>query len=693
MKIPSLLLAASCFTKAFADSEPYILSPEYTVFTGCAKCVFKTVIYSNAYMDYSQFCLDKNALSTLLGCYNDVNKNSSDFLQFIIDQCETNYGLELNQVNITEGYNNLAQNGVSLQEFEKTHYSMSYDPPTYPVFVNSTLAKAFIEGEKRYDKKLTDSTYFGIAAVSYWIFVCLVGALFNWTMIIFPKPTLLSNSRFVTFCKKNVILPALVCKKRSRQQNFGLFSFLIPSRLETIVCSIYMFLLIGFCASVVSDHHNNPVFNSDENTLLKYIADRCGTVCIFTIPLLLLFGGRNNFLIWFTRWKFSTFITFHRWIGRTVVLLALVHGCCYSSVFTLAKDYSEAIAETFITWGLVALTCGCLICFEGLLFIRRRWYETFLVIHILLAMFFVIAAWFHVSVNGYQNVLYACFAVWGTDRLVRVVRVLVFGFPQSEVRLIEEKLEVRIPKPAHWNPVPGGCAWLYFGDKFWFWQSHPFCYIWDEDTVTFYCKVQSGITLKLRNRLEQSVDSVLPIRVAVEGPYGHAHPIRHHSDVVFVAGGNGFPGIFSEFKSMLHALGSKQRVKFNWIVKDSNSFELMSKHFKELSNSFAEINVFFTRSQTNMKDPSDIDENEKCESASSDSFIEFLRNHPEINFQTGRPDLEHLVQTEITEAGNSVAFVCCGPAVMVDDMRSLIVKEIDHTAKRVDFFDTLEVWA
>lgn len=692
MQISFLLLAALYTAAASADLEPYTLGPEYTVFTGCAKCVFETVTYSSGFEDYSQFCLNKNALATILGCYNDVGKNSSDYLLFIIKQCATSYGLELNQMNFTEGYDYLAKNGVSFEEFENENPSKSYPPPDYPVIVQPSFAKACVEGEKRYDKILTDSTYFGGAAVGYWVAVCLIGAISNWVMITIPLLRDALNIRILTLFRKNVTLPALLGKKRARLQNLGFFSFLIPSRIETIVCLAYFVLLIGLCAAGVSDYHNNAVFYGDRNTLLKYVADRCATICIFTVPLLLLFGGRNNFMIWLTRWKFSSFVLYHRWIGRSVVLLALIHGCSYSSIFTLAKDYSEAVATTFITWGLVALTCGCIICFESLLFIRRRWYEIFLTLHILLAMFFVIAAWFHVSVNGYLNILYACFAIWGTDRLVRIVRLLVFGFPQSEVRLIEDKLEVTIPKPAHWNPIPGGYAFLHFGDKFWFWQSHPFCYIWDETTVTFYCKIQSGITLTLRKRLEEAPGDSLPIRVAVEGPYGHSQPIKQHSDVVFVAGGNGFPGIFAEFKNLLQALDSKQRVKLNWIVKEPKSFDLMSKHFDDLPTGNAEINVFFTRFSS-PEDSSDFDDKENPEKSVSNSFGQLLSNYPDINFTSGRPDLEFLVKTEIEETRSSVAFVCCGPAVMVHDLRSLVVENMDQTEKRVDFYDALEIWA
>lgn len=686
------LAAATILSFAAADSEQWKIGIDQLTLTGCSTCISTLVTYSYIYEDFSVFCNDINALSSLVGCYRSLGRDNDLMYEYLFDLCKYEYRMPIDDYNITAAFDHLSKNGKTIEEIKSSTSYNSQQIANFPVIVTKDYSGPFVSGQERYDKVYTDSTYYGIGAVSYWILICLIGAIGNWSMILFPSLRQTLNGPVGKAWRKYITLPALIHKKRARLQNFGILSFLIPSRLETLVTVVFFALLVGFCAAGLSDYKNNAALFLDENTLLKYIADRAAHICIYLVPVLLLFGGRNNFLIWVTQWKFSTFNTFHRWIGRFVLILALIHGCSYSRVFSLAHDYTSAMATTFITWGAVTLTAGSLMIFQGLLFLRRRWYETFLVVHIVLALVFVIGAWCHVSDLGYANILYACFAVWGLDRTVRVARILTFGFPTAQVSLLDDKLEVKVPRPSHWKPVPGGCAWLHFGDKLWFWQSHPFCYIWDDSSITFYCKIHSGITQKIQKMLLATNEQTLSIRVAVEGPYGHSSPIKHHSDVCFLAGGNGFPGIFAEFKDLLHALDSKQRVKLHWVVKEVSLFLSMAKHLKSLPRGNKEINVYITStlSSAELMLTSDFEKDEK---KAFGRFTDLQGQFPDINFYSGRPDFEAVMSFDIEDASNSIAFVCCGPGIMVDDLRSFAVVAIDKTEKRIDFYDTLQIWA
>lgn len=692
MKLFPLVVAAFVALAAADgdDDDEWKKDIDQLTLNGCAICLSTVVTYSYGYQDWSVFCKDINALSSLVGCYRSIGRDNDDMFDFLFELCE-DQSMPISENNVTAAFEYLSKNGKTVEEVA----SMTYNPSqiaTFPVIVSEAFASPFVSGQERYDKVYTDSTYYGIGAVCYWIFVCLVSAVANWSMVLFPSLRQSLNGPLGKAWRKYITLPALVRKKRSRLQNVGILYFLIPSRLETIVIAVFFALLVGFCAAGVADYKNDAALFLDENTLVTFIADRCAHICLYLVPVLLLFGGRNNFLIWVTKWKFSTFNTYHRWIGRFVVILALVHGACYSEAFSLAHDYASAMATVFITWGAVALTAGSLMVFLGLLFFRRVWYETFLVIHIVLAVIFVVGAWCHASDLGYANILYASVAVWGLDRAVRIARILVFGFPTAKVTLLEDKLEVKIPRPSYWKPVPGGCAWIHFGDKFWFWQSHPFCYIWDEESVTFYCKVHSGVTKTIQKRLVAATEKSLSIRVAVEGPYGHANPIKHHSDVTFIAGGNGFPGIFSELKDLLNALDSKQKVKLHWVVKTANLFLQMGEHLKTLPEGNEEINVYITSSLSSaeLMLTSDIEKDEK---GAFGRFRELQEEFPRINFHSGRPDFETVLRLDVEEASNSIAVVCCGPAIMVDELRTMVVESIDKTEKRVDFYDTLQIWA
>lgn len=51
------------------------------------------------------------------------------------------------------------------------------------------------------------------------------------------------------------------------------------------------------------------------------------------LPLLWLFGGRNNILIWATGWSFATYNIFHRHVARVATFQALAHATLYLVIY------------------------------------------------------------------------------------------------------------------------------------------------------------------------------------------------------------------------------------------------------------------------------------------------------------------------------------------------------------------------
>lgn len=666
---------------------------------GCSNHISRSLSFDKgSKYSYAKYCKNVNALSTLVGCLADVNVNDTKMFKYIQHECIDEYEIDLPMENLTNAYAYLVQNGVTWKLLKERKYNSTTEILNTPVFLNKTLSTLYVKAQVNFLTSYTNSMYYGIGAVSYWLAVCLVGGLANWSMIWFPSLRNSMNGRISKLWRKWITIPALFGKKQAAVQKLGLFSALVPSRIESVISLLFFGLLIGVNAAEIKYIDQDPIFKVKKIALLRYFSDRTGIVCVVLIPILLLFGGRNNFLMWLTRWKYSTFIAYHRWVGRWVALLAFLHSIGYTEYFIQYDTYASNMAETYVIWGVVGTACGCLILFQGLLYLRRNWYETFLVIHIVLAAFFVIGTWYHVIELGFAQVMIAAIVVWGFDRVVRVARVLHFGFPEAQVTLMNDKLEIIVPRPSHWKPIVGGYAWIYFGDKKYFWQSHPFTYMHDEQSVILYTTVHAGITQKIAQKLQDNPSGPsMKMRVSIEGPYGCATPIEHHSDVVFVAGGNGIPGMLNEFKHLLTNEKTKQRIKFNWIVKELTMFEEMAKHFAKLPLSNTEVNIFVTR-QPALKSLMGSDESNDTDFKNEGKFDTFSgisllqSDFPDINFIMQRPDLDSLVQRDIEEAANSVAFVTCGPPIMVDELRSVIVDKIDKTNKRVDFYDTLEVW-
>ncbi|KAM9913885.1 hypothetical protein OXX69_001128 [Metschnikowia pulcherrima] len=673
----------------------------YQSFYACGYYIVLNLEFSATPYDYSVFCTDPAAIATLVGCYADEKRNTSADTAFWRDQCETMYLSPITYENITDGYQLLLQEGVPMADLG----NYTAGELDVPVIVPREDALAAMDSYTMWLGNYNKSVYYGGAAIAYWGIICLLSAVANWGLILFPGLRRSCDGKISRMWRKYITLPALVRKKKATTQSFfKVLSFIVPSRLESIVIFGFFWLLFILNAVHIYAVKNDTVFDSEKSALNRYVADRTGIICIIILPLLVLFGGRNNFLMWATRWKFATFMTYHRWIARFEVLLAFIHSVCFWMTFVIYGDVAEESSENYVVWGIVATFSGVLICFQGLLFLRRRWYEIFLVLHIILAAFFVIGSWYHVYELGYSQFMYATFAVWAFDRIVRVIRMVWFGFPKAEISLFsDDTIKVEIPKPARWKAIPGGHAYVYFMHSYHFWQSHPFTYNESDTHVTFFCKVKSGVTKSLFKHLSNLPGKSTQMRVSVEGPYGESHPIKHHSDVVFIAGGNGIPGLYSEFEHLNKAADSKQKLKLKWIIREIKSFAWMCKEFQRYQHTNAEITVYVTRPDliggtkelvSFLSGDNSSNEEKPTEKEPDTDILEHVRREfPYITFKEGRPELQDIIESDIKEARHSVAFVVCGTSYMVDEARYQVVSNIDRTNKRVDFYEALEVWA
>lgn len=81
----------------------------------------------------------------------------------------------------------------------------------------------------------------------------------------------------------------------------------------------------------------------------------------------------------------------------------------------------------------------------------------------------------------------------------------------------------------------------------------------------------------------------MKIRVAVEGPYGETSDARKSDTVVYIAGGNGIPGMFSEVTDLAKrytSTKSVKKLKLYWVIREYRS---LNWFFDELENSRKQI--------------------------------------------------------------------------------------------------------
>lgn len=242
---------------------------------------------------------------------------------------------------------------------------------------------------------------------------------------------------------------------------------------------IFYFIVINTLLSSVNYEYANPNTwypNDKYRWMCMLISNRIGLLSFANLPLVFLYAGRNNLLLWVTDWSHSTFLLLHRWIAAIATLQAVLHSVIYLYVYVKAGTHSSESKLPYWYWGIVG-TLALVVLFPiSVLPIRKKFYEIFLAWHIIISILVVAGCYWHIIFEfphnwGYETWIYICMAVWGFDRVFRVVRLARNGIKNAHVTIIDDEyIRVTIP-----NVTTSGHAYLYFPTVTWrIWENHPF---------------------------------------------------------------------------------------------------------------------------------------------------------------------------------------------------------------------------
>jgi hypothetical protein len=213
-------------------------------------------------------------------------------------------------------------------------------------------------------------------------------------------------------------------------------------------------------------------YKTHKQQLMLIMANRLATMCLSNLALMILYAGRNNFLLWITRWQRETFLLFHHWLGYMTVTGASLHAITYLYLNVTSGRYKGEHKELFWKFGTVAVVCFAAIIPLSILPLRIQIYEIFLNVHRLLAFLVLAGIFVHVyTVNadtGLHNWVYAALAALGFDYFMRGLRIGSNGLRKATITVIDEDY-LRIDVS---GIVAEGHAYVYFPTLTWrFWEN------------------------------------------------------------------------------------------------------------------------------------------------------------------------------------------------------------------------------
>ncbi|PHH76868.1 hypothetical protein CDD82_3766 [Ophiocordyceps australis] len=507
--------------------------------------------------------------------------------------------------------------------------------------------------------------------------------------------------------KKHLIYAPLFNKRHNRE--FRLSSAVnvgtLPSRLHSLLLLLYLGSNVFY------------MFFLDWNAPNKFaicaeLRGRSGTLAMVNMVPLIIFAGRNNPLIAMLKISFDTYNLLHRWVGRIVVAEVIIHTVAWAIPAVSDKGWSGAFGKVttsvFIGSGFWAAVAMTLLLLFSLSPVRHAFYETFLNIHIILAIVAFGGTWLHCSSGELPQLswIIAIVALWAADRVARVFRLAYVNWSrQGYTEALCEAMpgdivRVTLQLPRYLHIQPGTHAYLRFWGVGAF-ESHPFSIAWVDHqcsnplpasekepltamdrenattAVSFIIGAQTGMTRKLFQKACQARTG-LRIPAAMEGPYAGHHNLDSYGHVVLFAGSTGITQQISHVRHLLDGYNecsvATRRLTLVWVIRSYETLECV-RPFMDAAlripnrKDILRVQVFVTRPQN----PRDI--------ISASSTVKMF---------PGRPNIPLLLAKEVQEQVGAMSVSVCGPGSLADDVRSAV--RLVQGDSVVDFIEESFTW-
>lgn len=511
--------------------------------------------------------------------------------------------------------------------------------------------------------------------------------------------------------KKHILYAPLWKKRHNRE--FRLSSAVnigtLPSRLHAILLSTYLISNIAFC--LVLDYRK-----LDKYAIVAELRGRSGALAVCNMIALVIFAGRNNPLIPLLQISFDTYNLLHRWMGRIVVLEAVIHTIAWAYVKHAATGWSGVgsmiATDPFISYGTVATAAMVLMVLLSPSPVRHAFYETFLDVHIVLAFIAMIGVWIHCHIAKLPQTPYivAVILLWVGDRLARMFRIVYNNYSRRQwtqasiESLPGDACRVTMRLPKYVSIKPGTHAYLRFATLS-VWESHPFSIAWVEHhsnipalaekelesqnpkrldksatvtDVSFVIHAQTGLTKRLFDKANLCSPRILTLKAALEGPYAGHHSLDSYGHAVLYAGSSGIthqiPYVKHLIQGFTDGVVATRKVLLVWIIRDSEHLEWVRPWMDEIlrmpsRRDILRIKLFITRP----KNPREI-----------------ISPSTTVQMYPGRPNVKLLLETEVKEQTGAMCVTVCGPGGLADNVRDAVRGVQENRV--VDFIEESFTW-
>ena len=338
-------------------------------------------------------------------------------------------------------------------------------------------------------------------------------------------------------------------------------------------------------------------------------ADRTSLLFVANLPWLYLFAAKNQPIKFLTGYSYESLNIIHRRLGEVMCLLALLHsagmiGVWYSLLRLSGMTLVDFLLKRMILLGIGAFFAYELIYFTSLGSFRKRWYELFLGLHVILQVIALVLVWFHHPRSRiYVGVALGIFLI---DRLIYRMCAKIFT-TRALLGVKEDGGTVVLCAPIPLEPGSNVFG-SFFGacdiTRGWKATEHVFLtipslarkHIFQAHPFTIASKApqaeQIGANLELIIRAQDGFSADLlsyarrhkSVDIRLDGPYGSQSAVQmlQESDhAVIIAGGSGIAVAWPLVSALLEDIGNNDpenpntarkrgEILFIWVVREQS---------------------------------------------------------------------------------------------------------------------------
>ncbi|PRT52875.1 Ferric reductase transmembrane component 3 [Wickerhamiella sorbophila] len=445
------------------------------------------------------------------------------------------------------------------------------------------------------------SVRYSLSLYVYWLGIAVIAAIWRFmsklaVFLVGPHSMLQRrHSRYYRWLQRRFFWPALFGQRHMVRFQFKWITMSLASRFETVVILVFFLLCLIFMLTPYTFMDDDPFFETRWKEMMRFSSDRSGIMGTILIPLFVLFGMRNNILIWATGWSYQRFNVFHRAIARISYTLLIVHSV---TKHIFSASYHASLVKYFYPtllyrYGVAAMFLMAIMI--GSAMVRNRFYGIFHFLHITCGFAGLMCSVYHLNHIGYKEPLYIAFAIWAADWFLRLARVTIFNFrtvfpplagshrsSYASVNVYNGEIaRLSIRLPVKWPFYPGQYVYLY-PHRYWFINGHPFSVVGatpNGDGMILLVRARNGMTKELcKSLIDRGCSETTPVTipVVVEGPYGVSAPVFNYDEGLLIAGGIGITGILGYVERMVrdNAVKHHKHIHVIWIAHSRKLFAI-----------------------------------------------------------------------------------------------------------------------